>query len=185
MSLFLCPRWRNKIDWLINGDLARIQEWCNYWWMIMNNNKTKSLVVGRSTTVNPPHGDLVLSAVSICSTPYLVILCVRFDSRLIFKDHVSGIVSLVSQRIGILRLVKRIFVDTSVLLCFYYAFVLPILEYCSPVWWSAVEGHLQLLERQVYSVAKLCPDQTLLSLRHRRHDVALCVVYKVCLTPER
>ena len=125
----------------------------------MNNNKSKSLVVGRFTTVNPPHGDLVLSTVSICSTPYLVILCVRFDTMLIFEDHVSGIFSRVSQRIGILRLVKRIFLDTSVLLCCYY--FLPILRYCSPVWGSAAEGHLQLLERQVYSVAKLCPDRTL------------------------
>ena len=35
-----------------------------------------------------------------------------------------GIVSRVSQRIGILMLVKRVFVDTSVLLGCYYAFVL-------------------------------------------------------------
>ena len=45
-------------------------------------------------------------------------------------------------------LINRIFVDTSVLLRCYFAFVLPILEYCSPVWGSAVECHLQLLELQ-------------------------------------
>ena len=49
-------------------------------------------------------------------------------------------------------------VDTVVLLHCYFAFVLQILEYCSPVWGSDAECHLQLLERQVYSVAKLCPD---------------------------
>ena len=90
-----------------------------------------------------------------------------------------GIVSRVSQRIGILRLVKRIFVDTSVLLCCYFAFVLPILEYCSPVWGSAALCHLQLLERQVYSVARLCPDQSFLSLCHRRRVAGLCMLYKV------
>ena len=74
----------------------------------------------------------------------------KFDSRLTFEDHVHCIVSCVSQRIGILRLVKLVFVDTSVLLRCYYAFVLQILEYCSPVWGSADECHLQLLERQVY-----------------------------------
>ena len=36
------------------------------------------------------------------------------------------------------------------------AFVLPILEYCSPVWGAAAECHLQLLERQVYSEARVC-----------------------------
>ena len=44
-----------------------------------------------------------------------------------------------SYRIGISRLVKRILVDTSVLLRCYFAFVLPILEYCSPVSGSAAE----------------------------------------------
>ena len=80
-----------------------------------------------------PRGDFFLSGISICASPNLDILGVKFDSRLTYEDHVHGIVSRVSQRIGILRLVKRIFVDTSVLLRCYYGFVLPILKYCSPV----------------------------------------------------
>ena len=99
--------------------------------MIMNPIKTKALVVSRH---NNPHGDLVLPEVSICASRNLDIIGVKFDSRLTFEDHVHGIVSHVSQRIGILRLVKRVFVDTSVLLRCYSAFVLPILEYCSSVW---------------------------------------------------
>ena len=118
-------------------DLARIQECCNHW-CILNPNKTKALVVSRSRTVSPPHGDLVLPGVSIRASPNLDILGVKFDIKLTFEDHVRGIVSRVSQRIGILRLVKCIFFDTSVLRC-YFAFVLPILEYCSPVWESADE----------------------------------------------
>ena len=101
--------------------------------------------------MSPPHGDLVLSGVSIRAGPNLIILGVKFDSKLIFEDHVHCIVSRVSQRIGILKLVKRIFVDTSVLLCCYFAFVLPILEYCSPVWGSVAECHLVLLERKALS----------------------------------
>ena len=102
----------------LNRDFARIQEWCNQWCMILNPNKTKALVVSRSRTANPPHSDLVLSGVSICANPNLDILGVKFDSRIIFKYHVRGIVCRVSQRIGLLRLVKRVFVDTSVLLRF-------------------------------------------------------------------
>ena len=60
-----------------------------------------------------------------------------------------------------LRLVKRVFLDTSVSLRFYFAFVL-ILQYYSPVWGSAAECHLQVLERQVYSVGRLCADQSFL-----------------------
>ena len=114
--------------------------------MILNPNKTKALVVSRSRTVNPPHGDLV-TGVFIRANPNVDIIGVKFDRKLTFEDHVHFIVSGVSQRIGILWLVKLIFVDYSVLLRFYFAFVLPILEYCSPVWRSAAEYHLQHLER--------------------------------------
>ena len=51
-----------------------------------------------------------------------------------------------------------------VLLRYYYAFVLPILENCSSMWGSAGEFPLQLLERQVCSSARLCADLRSLSL---------------------
>ena len=128
-----------------NMDLARIQVWCNHWCMILNPHKTKALVVSRSRTVNPPHGDLVISGVSICASQNLDILFVKLDNRLIFEDQMRGIISRVSERIYILRLVKRVIADNSVLLRCYYAFALPVLKYCSLVWGSAAECHLQLL----------------------------------------
>ena len=71
--------------------------------MIQNPNKTKALFVSRSSTVNPTHGYLALFGVSIRVSPNLDIFDVKFDSKLTFENHVSGIVSLVSHRIGILR----------------------------------------------------------------------------------
>ena len=89
----------------------------------------------------------------------------KLDSKLTFEDHVRSIVSRASQRIGILRLLKCIFVETSaVLLHCYFAFVFQIHAYSSPVWGSAPECHLLLLESQMYSVVRLCPDQSFLSL---------------------
>ena len=125
------------------------------------------------------HGDLVLSVDSIRGSSNLDIIGAKFDSKLTFEDLVRDILSRVSRRIGIFNLVKRLFVDTSVLLRCYFAFVPPILEYCSPVWGSAAECHLQLLERQVYSVVRLCPDQSFLSLCHRRRVAGLSMLYKV------
>ena len=77
-------------------------------------NKTTALVVSRSRTVSPPQGDLVLSMVSIRTSPNLDILRVKFNSKLTFEDHVRGIVSRVSQRICILMLMKRIIANNSV-----------------------------------------------------------------------
>ena len=113
-----------------NRDLARIQECRNDWSMIVNPNKTNALEVSGSRTVNPPHGDLILSGVSICASPSLDILGVKFNCKLTFEEHVLGIVC-------------------------YCAFVFQIHEYRSPVWGSPAECNLQRLERQVYSVATL------------------------------
>ena len=76
-------------------------------------------------------------------------------------------------RLGLLKFLKQ---TTNL---YGYAFVLPVIEYCSPVWGSAAECHLQLLERQVYWVARLCSDQTFLSLCYRRHVAALCMLHKI------
>ena len=66
-----------------------------------------------------------------------------------------------------------------VTLLVFLSFVLPILEYCSLVWRSAAECHHQLLERQVYSVARLCPDESFLSLCYRRRVAWRRKLYKV------
>ena len=107
------PAGRPAVAASLNRKLARIEEWYNHWCMIRNPNKIKAFVVSRCRGVNLPHGGLVLSWVFICAISNLDILGVKFDRRLTFEDDVRGIVS---QRIGILRLVKRVLVDTSVLL---------------------------------------------------------------------
>ena len=73
--------------------------------------------------MNSSNSDLVLFRVCIRISTNLNSLGEKFDSKLTFDDHVRGIVSFVYQRIGILSLVKRVFVDTYVFLRCYYAFV--------------------------------------------------------------
>ena len=112
------PADRPAVAASLNRDLARIQEWCNHWCMIPNPNETKALVVSISRTVSHPHENFILSGVSVRASLNLDILGVKFDGKLTFKDHVHGLVSSVSQRIGILGLVKRIFATP---LCYFVA----------------------------------------------------------------
>ena len=120
----------------------------------------------------------------ILASPSLDILGVRFDCKLTFESHVRGVVLRVSQRIGILRMVNGVYADTSVLLRCYYAFILPILEYCSPVWGSSASSHIRLLDRQIHAVSRLCPDQILKSLNHRRCIAVKCMLCKIHSNPK-
>ena len=58
--------------------------WCKLWHLFCT--ETKALVVSRSRTVRPPHGDLILSGVSFRASPTLDILGVKFDSKLTLKS---------------------------------------------------------------------------------------------------
>ena len=158
----------------------RIQEWCNHWCMILNPNKTTAIVVSRSRTVNAPHGNLVLSGVSIWASPNLDIFRVKFymqqthlrttcawycDPCLSMNWYFEVGEACISGHLGV----------ASLLLCI-----------CSPNPWVLFSGvwvycWMSTSASQspaVYSVARLCPDQIFSSLYHRRHAAALCMLYK-------
>ena len=77
----------------------------------------------------------------------LKILGVILDSKLSFEKHVRAIAASASMRVGILRKTMSVFRDVTVVAKCFWAFILPVLEYCSPVWMSAATSHLSLLDR--------------------------------------
>ena len=119
------PSDRPAVAASLNRDLARIQQWCNHCYIILNPNKIKALVVSRSRTVNSP-----MVTLSCLGFPFAIPRhsWLEVDNKLTFEDHVCAIVSRVSQRICIFRLVKGVFVDTSVSFRYYYSFFLPIIH---------------------------------------------------------
>ena len=68
-----------------------------------------------------------------------------FDSKMTFEKHLRS----ASQRLGILRKYWQVFHDKLLLGRCFNGFVLPVLEYCSAVWYSAADTHLRLLDRVV------------------------------------
>ena len=147
--------------------------------MTLNASKTYSLNVSRSRTVEPPHPTLRLHEQDICATASLTILGVRLDEKLTFECHLRDVASRASQKLGILRQAWRLYQDVSVVSKCFWSYILPILEYCSPVWSSAADTHLRLLDRIVRTVSALSNGQVQCDLDHRRSVAELCVFYKL------
>ena len=61
--------------------------------------------------------------------------------------------------------------------CF-WAFILPALEYCSPVWMSAATSHLSLLDRVVSQVNRLSGGSVSCDLWQRRKVASQSVFFK-------
>ena len=140
------------------------------------------MIVSRSRTVFPPYPDLLVGSTSPKSCDSFKILGVMFDSKFTFERHIRSISSSVAQKIGLLRKSLRIFGDHDVLLKCFNSFILPCLKYCSPVWSSAADSHLKLLDRNLQACKFLIQNFTI-SLQHRRFISSLCTLYKIFHNP--
>ena len=101
------------------------------------------------------------------------ILVVILDSKLTLEKQDRAIAASASRKVVSLRKTMSVFrVVTVVAKCF-WAFVLPVLEYCSPVWMSAATSLPLLLDRVVSQVSVSC------DLWHRRKVASLSVFFKI------
>ena len=177
------PALRSDICCSLNRDLARISSWCKSWGMKMNAAKTQSMIVGRSRTVHPPHPDLLIDNVPLITGDSFKILGVLFDHKFTFEAHLRAISSQIAQKLGLLRKSFRIFNDQSILRKCFYSFILPCFEYCAPVWRSAADSHLRLLDKNLNACKFLIPELNV-NLWHRRSIGSLCMLYKIFHNPK-
>ena len=172
------PDRRPDVAESLNRDLARISAWCKSWGMKLNARKTQSMVVSRSRTLAPLHPDLLIDNVPLTTCNCFKILGVILDSKFTFEKHIRSISSSVAQKIGILRKSFKIFGDQSILKNCFNSFILPCFEYCSPVWSSAADCHLKLLDKNLNAIKFLILDLRI-NLWHRRSISSLCMLYKI------
>ena len=182
-STLLCriphPRDRPSVVASLNDDLAVISNWCSRWGMLVNTSKTSGMLISRSCTVEPLFPDLVVHGKIVEMVSELKILGVILDSKLAFEKKVRAIAASASRSVGILRKTMSVFRDVAVAAKCFWAFILPVLEYCSPVWMSAATSHLSLLYCVVGQISLLSGGSVSCDLWHRRKVASLCVFFKI------
>ena len=95
-----------------------------------------------------------------------------------FGKHVWSLSLFNEQKIGILRKSFKIFGEQEILKNCFNAFILPCFEYCAPVWSSATNSHLNLLDKNLRAIKFLIPDLSI-NLWHRRAVSSLCILHKI------
>ena len=177
------PSERISVARSLNRDLAKIQSWCELWGMKLNPKKTHSMIVSRSRTLYPPHPPLSLCGTSLEESDHLLLLGVTLDSKLTFEKHIRQMAASISQKIGILRKCYRTLGRSEAINKSFFAYVLPCFEYCAPVWSSAADSHLKLLDRALNKVKFYVPDISL-NLWRRRAVSCLSLLYKIYHDPK-
>ena len=123
--------------------------------------------------------DLVIDGSVVVMVSELKILGLILDSKLTFEKQVRAIAATASMRVGILRKTMSVFRDVAIVARCFWAFILPVLEYCSPVWMSAATSYLSLLDRVVIQVSRLSNGSVNCDIWHRRKVASLSVFFKI------
>ena len=90
-------------------NLDRVSEWCVLRGTKFNVNKTKTMIISRSRTLHLQSPPLTIDGIVLKESDDLVILGVKFDSKMTFKKHLLSVSRAASQRLGILRKVASVF----------------------------------------------------------------------------
>ena len=94
-----------------------------------------------------PHPPLCIGNTLLAESEFLTILGVTYDSHLTFEKHLSNVSANAARKLVIVRKASYIHNDEVInATCFMY-FVIPLLDYCSPIWMSASARDLSLLGR--------------------------------------
>ena len=141
------------------------------------------MIVSRSHTVHPQLTPLNLDGTVLKESADLVILGVTFDAKMTFEKNLRSVSSAAAQRLGIMRKSWQVFHDRSLLVRYFWSFVLPVLEYYSAVWCSAADSHLKLLDRVVRSAGFLAGGVLECNLAHRQSVAELWMLFKIKSNP--
>ena len=170
---------RSSVAASLNDDLAVISDWCSRWGMLVNLSKTRGMLIFCSCTVEPLFPDLVVNGTVVEMVSELKNLGAILDSNLAFEKQFRAIAASASRRVGILRKTMSVFRDVAVVAKCFWAFILPVLEYCSPVWMSTATSRLSLLDRVVGQVSRLSGGSVSCDLWHRCKVASLCAFFKI------
>ena len=116
------------LQFVVNRGLNRLSEWFDANYLLINNAKMQALPIGPRKY----DFDLTLNGSAVTKLPSIRILGVELDGMLNFTEHISSQLKKAYAKTGALRRIRH-FVPMDIMLALYKSFILPHLEYCSPL----------------------------------------------------
>ena len=142
-----CPA---LLESILNQDIKKLNIWFSANYLQVNATKTQSMTLGSSQyTYN-----FLVDDLSIVIEPTLKNLGVTLDRDLSFKPHVTIMLKKAYAMIAALRRIKRL-VPSNTMISLYKAYVLPHIEYCSPLLLGISKSLKNTIERANHYAIKI------------------------------
>jgi len=144
----------------INNDLQPILLWNDENKMILNETKTKAMVIAskRKLSEIPEDLNITINESIIKTIKSEKLLGVVFDQNLSWSDHIDYVCKKITQRLGILRRIKHYLTLEARLAC-YNCLIQSLMEYCCVVWGNASKDKIDRIHRLQKRAARLILDR--------------------------
>ncbi|KAK3083738.1 hypothetical protein FSP39_002351 [Pinctada imbricata] len=141
----------NKIDKIgenLQTDINCIQTWCKQNDMVLNETKTKSMVIGTKQRISKSNQNLAIKIndKNIQNSECEKLLGVLVDQNLDFDQHIDYVCKNTSSKIALLNRIKK-FLPLQTRKLYYNAYILPVMDYCLTIWGSAPKFQLERLHK--------------------------------------
>lgn len=156
------------------SSLTALSDWCERWQLPISCNKSSLFQISNKHDKSSPRTFSL--AGNVLDAPVVIKdLGVNFDNRLSFSGHVTEIIGKSRQR---LFLLYKCFLskDPPTLIHAYKAYVLPLLDYCSPVWSPHLTKDVRRLESVQRLFTKRLHGYEALSYPERLNKAGLCTL---------
>lgn len=132
----------------------QIKAWSSSNFMIVNQKKTKEMIIG-AIQHDPPSPVKFNDDNVECVTSFKL-LGVTIDNNLKWDSHVNLVCLKANKRLHFLKLLKRSSMSVEDLLHYYKSVIRPVLEYACPVWQSSLSAcqlsHLESIQRRALRI---------------------------------
>ena len=147
----------------INNDLQvdvnNVLQWCKQNNMVLNENKTKGLLIGTSQRLSRCQSNLeiIVNNHKIECSEYEKLLGIQIDKSLSFVKHIDYVCKNLTSKISLLCKIKQ-YLPLETRKLYYNAYILPVMDYCLTVWGSTSKYQLDRILRLQKRAARIILD---------------------------
>ena len=147
----------------INNDLQvdvnNVLQWCKQNNMVLNENKTKGLLIGTSQRLSRCQSNLeiIVNNHKIECSEYEKLLGIQIDKSLSFVKHIDYVCKNLTSKISLLCKIKQ-YLPFETRKLYYNAYILPVMDYCLTVWGSTSKYQLDRILRLQKRAARIILD---------------------------
>ena len=144
----------------LSSDVRNVNNWCRENDMIINVNKSKSMLVGTSQRLSKQKSrtlSINVNGNDLECVDNEKLLGVYIDPSLSFNKHVDHVCRSITSKLALLRRIK-VYLPLSYRRLYYNAYILPCIDYCLTIWGNTSKNNLERIHKLQKYAARIILD---------------------------